>query len=160
MKNRFEIRGDFTAIFLKRRNGQVIETLIDTNDLEKVNSFPGSWCAKQRRNSNSFYVINHKSEYMHRLIMDAPKDKVVDHINRNSLDNRRRNLRVVTNSENRLNHSNNLFSQLQTGSISWHKRDKKWRVRVYENKKRKWLGHFSTHKEAEECLAQYIEEQK
>ncbi|MDI6449236.1 HNH endonuclease [Anaerobaca lacustris] len=40
---------------------------------------------------------------MHRQIMDPPKGKVVDHKNRNRLDNTRINLRVCTHAENTQN---------------------------------------------------------
>jgi hypothetical protein len=42
--------------------------------------------------------------YMHRLIMGTPKGSITDHVNRNRLDNRRANLRIIdaaTNSRNR-----------------------------------------------------------
>jgi hypothetical protein len=38
-----------------------------------------------------------------RFVMDAPKGKIVDHINRDPLDNRRQNLRIVTPRQNCLN---------------------------------------------------------
>jgi len=156
MKNEYEVRGDVTVIFLKRRNGRILETFIDTEDLEKVSEYKGTWCAKPRRDKHTFYVMNHKGEYLHRLIMDAPENLVVDHIFHNTLDNRKRKLRVVTNAKNLLNQPKSMFSNFDMGSISWHKRDKKWRVQVYENKKRKWLGHYNTHKEAEDVLERYI----
>lgn len=44
-----------------------------------------------------------RQEYMHRYIMDAPAGMHVDHINHNTLDNRRENLRVCTPQENSWN---------------------------------------------------------
>jgi hypothetical protein len=43
MKNGYEIRGEVTSIFLKRKDGKVIETFIDTNDLNKANEHHGIW---------------------------------------------------------------------------------------------------------------------
>jgi hypothetical protein len=42
-------------------------------------------------------------ELMHRRIMQAPKGKVIDHINSNTLDNRKENLRVCSQKENMQN---------------------------------------------------------
>lgn len=44
MKNAYETRGDTTVIFIKRRNGDVYEFLIDTDDLPKLLKDGGSWC--------------------------------------------------------------------------------------------------------------------
>jgi len=44
---------------------------------------------------------------LHRYLTDAPKGKVVDHINHNTLDNRSENLRVCTQAENLLNRKKN-----------------------------------------------------
>lgn len=41
--------------------------------------------------------------YLHRIVMGAEKGEVVDHINKNPLDCRRENLRIVSQTENRYN---------------------------------------------------------
>jgi hypothetical protein len=41
--------------------------------------------------------------YMHRLIMGTPKGKITDHVNRNRLDNRRANLRIIDVANNNRN---------------------------------------------------------
>lgn len=41
MKNDFEIRGDVTAIFLRRKDGNPMETIISTSDLPKAQEFQG-----------------------------------------------------------------------------------------------------------------------
>lgn len=70
--------------------------LIDTSDAPLVNQY--NWSPMETR--GLIYALASKSGrdknlYMHRLIMGEPDGKSVDHINRNPLDNRRRNLRVV-----------------------------------------------------------------
>lgn len=47
------------------------------------------------------YVHSAEHGYLHRVIMgDIPAGMEIDHINRNTLDNRRDNLRIVTRSQN------------------------------------------------------------
>ena len=69
------------------------EILIDKEDLKKI--IPNRiWL-----NSRNYPMIG-KGELLSRLLMDCPSEKVVDHINHNTLDNRRCNLRVVTQKQN------------------------------------------------------------
>lgn len=55
------------------------------------------------KNNNHLYVINSDRKYLHRLLVGAEKGQVVDHINHNTLDNRKDNLRKCNQSVNRLN---------------------------------------------------------
>lgn len=89
------------------------KVLIDDEDYEKVSS--KTWCVRvDGHNGDRIYFLNgirdkvtHKQEHirLHRFIMGciAKDGKVVDHINRNTLDNRKSNLRLVTIGENILN---------------------------------------------------------
>ena len=86
---------------------------------------------------------------MHRQIMNAPKGIVVDHINRNGLDNRKANLRFATVSQNNWNSRKgfNCGSSKYKG-VSWSKDKKKWAVWLSVNKKNKQFGYFDDEKEA------------
>lgn len=67
------------------------------------------------KNHFYFYLMNDKRQYIHRIIMNAPKGLVVDHINHNTLDNRKSNLRICTSTEN---HRNNYKAYTDTKKLS------------------------------------------
>ena len=46
---------------------------------------------------------SYKGQMVSRLLMNCPKDKYIDHINGNTLDNRLCNLRIVTSQQNNFN---------------------------------------------------------
>jgi hypothetical protein len=74
----------------------------------------------------------------------------IDHINRDKLDNRRVNLRVVTPSAN--NRNRMTFSAFNTSNykgVSWEKNKNKWRAQIrLPNGKSKYLGLFTSEEEA------------
>ena len=66
------------------------------------------WYARKDR--NTFYAQRKfkidgkwRNIMLHRFIINPPSDMFIDHINRDGLDNRRENLRIVTHSENHFN---------------------------------------------------------
>lgn len=64
--------------------------------------------------------------YLHREVLGNPSDDI-DHINRNSLDNRKANLRLATTSQN-LSNSNRKVGV--SGYRGVHPEHKKWRITV------------------------------
>lgn len=79
---------------------------VDLDDFERVDKF--NWYADYCKNTKGFYAKgydNKKRIKMHRLIMNTPNDLVVDHINHDTLDNRKKNLRNVTKGENNGNNT-------------------------------------------------------
>jgi hypothetical protein len=82
---------------------------------------------------------------MHRLIMNAPAELVVDHINHNRLDNQRSNLRLATVAENCRNQMayKNSRSTSQYKGVYWHKCSRKWHARIKVNYKDIYLGGFT-----------------
>ena len=134
--------------------GQTIT--IDNEDLERISqhSWSTSWSKKRL-----FFVcpgacINYKWVILSRFLMNPPKDKQVDHINRNVLDNRRSNLRVCTNSIN--GHNRGLFKKNKLGlsGVYFDKYHKKYRSEIKLNSKRFFLGYF---KDPQTAHAAYLQ---
>ena len=85
---------------------------------------------------------------MHRQIINPSKRKIVDHINRNPLDNRRANLRIVTKSQNNMNRSGRRGTSSKYKGVSWSKTINCWRAMISVNKKGIFLGRFDSETEA------------
>ena len=83
-------------------------TLVDDEDFERVSRY--KWRKHKDSRTNYFTVrgsVNSKEVYLHRFILGLDKTKkVVDHIDRNTLNNQKSNLRLVTQRENVLNSYN------------------------------------------------------
>lgn len=111
MKNKVRKLGNYSILEVTRK-GQLIEVIIDTDDVDKISSV-GSWHAiKDNTLKTPSYYIAHRYNSktkgkgvikLHRLICDCPRDKEVDHINHNTLDNRKCNLRICSHFENQQN---------------------------------------------------------
>lgn len=98
-----------------------------------------------------------KTIIFHRLIMDAPKGMVVDHINGNTRDNRRCNLRVCTQSQNTQNgrkHEDNTSGY--KGVFFWKTRGC-WKAVIMAAGKVDSKGQYKT---AEEAARAYDEKAK
>lgn len=81
-------------------------TIVDDEDYEWLTAYGLKWTSFINRNGGKRYAVSRgkrETVYMHRAIMDSPIEGVVDHINQDGLDNRRTNLRIVSNTVNLLN---------------------------------------------------------
>jgi hypothetical protein len=82
---------------------------------------------------------------LHREIMNHPKGLLVDHRNRNTLDNRRENLRLATNSQNQFNKAK---TSRKTSSrfigVFLEKCTGRWIAKVTVERKRIWSGRFDS----------------
>ena len=99
-RNELQISNDITYIDLYDQKCNVIaQAIIDTDDIDKVKYT--KW-----KLSSSGYVMNvskfkGQNKHLSRVILGTTE--FVDHINHNTLDNRKANLRVVTKSQNQMN---------------------------------------------------------
>ena len=89
--------------------------------------------------------VKPNKQLLHRLIMNVPKGKVTDHINRDTLDNRRENLRIVTIQQNLWNQKRPNNKTGITG-VALHSHGYTAQIKV--NYKKIHLGLFKTIEEA------------
>ena len=124
--------------------------IVDDEDYDWLTTW--KWHAHQRRNHQTYYVracTGNRIVTMHRLIMMYPVGLQIDHINYNGLDNRKSNLRIVT---NRQNHHNlqRRSSSIYPG-VSWNQKDKKWKSQIHINGHDQYLGSFDSEFNAREA---------
>ena len=123
--------------------------LIDDEDFELISRY--KWYFSKLSLNYGRVVTRCKKKVknikMHRLIMNAPDFFEVDHINGNTLDNRKINLRLVTHSQNQKNMKTHKDNKSGYKGVSWHKKAKKWQVHIKLNNKKGYLGLFLTKEE-------------
>ena len=128
-------------------------TIVEPVDFYQVNRF--NWCAKE--NGPRTYAVRLVADLhnrtkiisMHREIMGAPAGMLVDHRNRDTLDNRRENLRLATHSQNQFNKGKT--SRKTTSrfiGVFFEKYSGRWVARTTVGGKRIWLGRFDNETEA------------
>lgn len=139
--------------------GQV--TIVSDEDYERASAH--KWYANPRKGHGgaSFYAVRsvrlpngkRRLQYLHRFLLGLePGDKTRrgDHINGDTLDNRRENLRIVTNRQNQ-----QAFRRKVPGTSSkfrgvyWNKRDQKWCAQIKpDGAKQIHLGYFDVEEDA------------
>ena len=120
--------------------------IVDATDFEWLSQF--KWRVFKNRNKlyavSSFKATNGEwnDVLMHRLILDAESNTLVDHINENGLDNRRQNLRLANHHENQYNRSAPKSNTSGAKGVYWETFTQKWRAKISFNGITKSLGRF------------------
>ena len=127
--------------------------LVDDEDFERVNqyrwhtSFSGNNYYAVRT-QGSTYANNKKCIMMHRFIFNCPNDKIIDHINHKTLDNRKCNLRICSSQQNSRNRYslNNCTSKYK--GVYYYNVNKIYISAIYIKKKKQHLGCYKNDKDA------------
>lgn len=118
-------------ILYDNNNEEKARTKIDIEDVYKIKNI--RW-----RLSNRGYVHSGRPNLqLHRFLINTPKGMLCDHINHDTLDNRKKNIRNVTYAQNQMNRKSNGFS--------FH--NNRWEVRL-KNKGKQHYKSFKTKQEA------------
>lgn len=138
--------GGFCMTQKEIRKNNPVHKLIKLDKEDRYLLKEHSW----RLDSHGYPVCRYKNKYVriHGLILPKKEGFMVDHINRNILDNRRCNLRYVTRQQNVMNSSMRKDNTSGYKGIFWFKRNKKWQASIGFQKKSIHLGFFLTKEEA------------
>lgn len=113
-----------------------------------------SWAL--HRSDTKVYARRSDGAFMHRIIASLGSDdrRVVDHINGDSLDNRRANLRIVTTAGNAQNQGSRGGSSPHRG-VSWDRVRRKWMAQAQLNGRKVTIGRYATEDEAGAAAAEW-----
>lgn len=118
--------------------------LIDKKDFNLIKKY--KWYLNNRN-----YVVDSNGRRVHRIIMGVTDPKIkIDHIDGNTLNNCKSNLRVCSQHENTMNRgkSGNFPSSSDYKGVSWYKAGNKWGASIKHNYKKIHIGYFYSETEA------------
>jgi len=139
----------FGCAFRRIRLTQDKFAIVDPDDYPRLSIY--RWHANKTRDTcyaqRKVWDAKQKKELtikMHRQILNVPDSLLIDHINRNGLDNRKANLRPATYSQNVCNRPKSRYapSRSKYKGLTWHKRKSKWHVRIRVEGRTISLGYF------------------
>ena len=141
--NDYETYGKVTKIFTS--DGNII--LIDTEDYDKIKKYCWSIATNGYVQSRD-YDSNNSMVLIHRVIMNAPKNKIIDHKNHNVLDNRKENLRLCNQYNNMANQNLSKANTSGYKGVYWSNEKDKWYVKIGYKNNNIHLGYFDNIEEA------------
>lgn len=139
--NHYDLSGEYGIGYTSKGN----VFYFDLEDYEKIKDYYWSINSGYLKSQTS-NATGKKHILFHRVIL--PNAEKVDHINHNTLDNRKTNLRDVNHQKNMMNRvlpKNNKSGVL---GVHWHNRDEVWEVEIGYKKKNYYLGRFKDFDEA------------
>ena len=138
-------------------------TIVDDEDFGRISAH--KWYARWDQSTQSFYAARklprekrkQTTQHMHREIMglESGDHQQIDHLNHDTLDNRKENLRIVTNRKN----SENRCDQSEYG-VGVRKDGKRFQARARVDGHQVHLGMFCTLEEAQEARVNFLKDSK
>lgn len=137
-------------------------TIVDEEDFNRFGHLKWSLCGG--RGKGGFYAGrggNGTTIYLHRLINNPPRGYETDHINHDTLDNRRVNLRSVRRSQNNENRSVlNSTSSTRKSCVYYHRQKRRFRVRITVEQREQSFGYYKTLEEASAVAERVLEQRR
>ncbi len=139
--NEIIIKGDIAEIILYNRHGEeTARTIIDTGEVEKIK--PYKWHTAKGYVETT--VRGGKNILLQNMIMNitSSRKRMVDHKDRDTLNNRKVNFRICTNKENSRNSKMPSHNTSGAKGVYWRKERNKWQAQIKINQKQTYIGIF------------------
>lgn len=104
---------------------------------------PNGYARRGAKNKGTTKIV-----YAHRLVMSAPDEMEVDHINGNKLDNRKANLRLCTSLQNLMHRGAHKTNVTGMRGVHLDRARNLFKARIKKDGKEIFLGRFKTIEEA------------
>ena len=143
-QNKYDLSGEFGIGY--SFDGK--EFWFDKEDYGKIKEY--LW----RFDKDGYVVANSRGEHnstirLHRIIMNVTDSKVqIDHIKHKLFDNRKSQLRVVSNGQNGMNKDKPSNNTSGHRGVSYNKKLNKWQAYIRYNNKHMHLGYFENFEDA------------
>lgn len=137
---------DYAEIILYNiHNKEKARAKIDLDDVDRCSEYKWNYGRRyvQTRDKDTGKCIR-----LHRFIMDFPDNKLVDHKDHDTLDNRKSKLRICTQSQNLQNQRIQSNNTSGTTGVCWASARNKWIAHIYTNHKQTMLGAFDKKEDA------------
>lgn len=126
--------------------------MVDDEDFERVAKH--MWHANARPRADGSMLVyaqrnvpraagGRTTQQLHKFLIDTKCGMQIDHVNRDPLDNRRKNLRVCKPSDNQHNQRPQRGRSSPYKGVYWSKESRKWRAVITLDGKQKLLGSFT-----------------
>lgn len=138
--NKYDLSGEYGIGYTSNTNEPFYFDLEDYNKIKDICWYNSNGYI---RTSSSNKTIN-----IHRVILGIEDDRIIDHKNRNPLDNRKENLRICTKLENNSNISIPKNNKSGIIGVYFDKDTNKWCTRIQKNYKKFYLGSFINKEDA------------
>ena len=119
--------------------------MIDNEDVAKIEGASFYLCGKICR---QLYLTDCNGRSLHDYIMPHKKGYEIDHINMNTLDNRKSNLRYCTHQQNQINQGLQCNNTSGAAGVRFYKPRNKYQCRIKVSQQEIHLGYYSTFTEA------------
>lgn len=140
-KNDIIIHEDYAEIILRNKQQEITgKAIIDKEDIELCKKY--KWHLRTSCGNNyAVASVNNTKIHLHRLVLNYNGTDEVDHIDHNGLNNQKKNLRIVSHSDNLRNQKNNRKGIKKVGSG-------RYQALITKNYQGIYLGTYDTYEEA------------